>query len=88
VAKGVLLMTTSNGRNLVSLRTRLIIGAVALAGAGIAGAAIMTSGDGDREATIPAGTVVVASLEHTVTTKHAAAGDVVLSAPNRSCWRR
>lgn len=65
-------------RKLVPPRARLILAVAAVAGAGLAAAAIVTSGGGDREATIPAGTVVVAALEHTVTTKNAAAGDVVV----------
>src|SRR6185436_15590527 len=72
-SKGVLLMTTSIRPNLVSPRARVLVGAIALLGVGVAGAAIITS-SGNREATIPAGTVVVAALEHSITTRDAAVG--------------
>ena len=70
-------MTTSIRSNLVSPRARLILGAIALLGVGVAGATLVTSG-GNREATIPAGTVLVAALEHTVSTRNAAVGDIVV----------
>jgi len=70
-------MTTSIRPNLVSPRARVLVGAIALLGVGVAGAAIITS-SGNREATIPAGTVVVAALEHSITTRDAAVGDIVV----------
>ncbi len=70
-------MTASNGREFDTLRTRLIIGALALVGIGVAGAAIVASGPESRQVTIPAGTVLVAALDQTVSTETARAGDQV-----------
>ncbi|HKP29889.1 MAG TPA: hypothetical protein VJU15_10825 [Gemmatimonadales bacterium] len=71
-------MKPSKGWNLISPRTRMLIGAAAVAGVGIAGAAIVKSSDDDRQATIPAGTMVVGALEQTVSTRNAEPGDVVV----------
>ena len=71
-------MTPSNSWKLMSTRTRVMIGAAAVAGVGIAGAAIVKAGDNDRRATIPAGTMVVGALEQTVSTKNAEPGTVVV----------
>jgi hypothetical protein len=71
-------MTSSNRWNLITPRNRLLIGVAALAGVGIAGAAIVKSGDGERKATIPAGTMVVGALQNTVSTKTAEPGTVVV----------
>lgn len=71
-------MTTSNHSNLISPRTRLLIGLAGVAGVGIAGAAIVKSNNGDRTATIPAGTMIVGSLGQTVSTKTAEPGNEVV----------
>jgi len=71
-------MTPTNRWTLMSTRTRLMIGAAAVAGVGIAGAAIVKAGDDVREATIPAGTMVVGALGQTVSTENAEPGDLVV----------
>jgi type IV secretion system protein VirB10 len=76
--KGVLSMTPSTGLKLISPRTRLLVAAAAVAGVGIAGAAIVKSTSGDRKATIPAGTTLVGALKQAVSTKSAEPGDVVV----------
>jgi hypothetical protein len=71
-------MTPSKTWNLISPRNRLLIGVAAVAGAGIAGAAIVKAGDNDRRATIPAGTMIVGALQQTVSTKNSEPGTVVV----------
>jgi len=71
-------MTPSKTWNLISPRNRLLIGVTAMAGVGIAGAAIVKAGDNERKATIPAGTMIVGALRQTVSTKNAEPGDVVV----------
>ena len=71
-------MTPSRSWSLISPRNRLLVGAAAVAGVGIAGAAIVKAGDNDRKATIPAGTMVIGALDRTVSTKTAEPGTVVV----------
>src|SRR5262245_56152257 len=75
-------MTPSRNWNLISSRTRMLIGVAAVAGVGIAGAAIVKAGDNDREATLPSGTLIVGTLGQTVSTKNAEPGNVVVITTN------
>lgn len=53
-------------------------GAFVVLAAGAVAAAVITGGDDDRrEATLPAGTVIVAALDHTVSTRNSDVGDAV-----------
>jgi len=71
-------MTTTTSWKPFPARARLILAGIVLAGVGIAGAAIVTSGGANRTATIPAGTTLIAALEHTISTENAGPGDVVV----------
>ena len=71
-------MTPSNSWNLISPRNRMLIGIAAVVGVGVAAAAIVKAGDNDRQATIPAGTMIIGALGQTVSTRSAEPGDAVV----------
>ena len=57
--------------------SRILVGILSLAVAGVVAAAVVTKGDRTVEATIPAGTSVVGSLEHTISPENSDAGEAV-----------
>ena len=57
--------------------SKLLIGVLSLAVAGVVAAAVVTKGGRTVEATIPAGTAVVGALEHTISTENSDAGETV-----------
>jgi hypothetical protein len=66
--------TTMDGRHL----GLLIPGVFALLAVGTVAAMVVTNGAAERrEATLPAGTVIIATLDHTVSTKESEVGDAV-----------
>jgi hypothetical protein len=67
--------TTSGGRSL--LTTVLLPGAFVVAVATVVGATIFAGGDDKVEVTVPAGTVLIAALDHTVSTKSSEVGTEV-----------
>jgi hypothetical protein len=61
-------------------RTRMLVGVLSVAVVGVVAAAVVTKGgvgSGTAEASIPAGTNLIAALEHTVTTEHSDVGQEV-----------
>ncbi|HEU5154783.1 MAG TPA: hypothetical protein VFU03_08655 [Gemmatimonadales bacterium] len=57
--------------------SKLLVGILSLAVAGVVAAAVVTKGGRTVEATIPAGTSVVGALEHTISTANSDAGETV-----------
>ena len=57
--------------------SRILVGILSLAVAGVVAAAVVTKGGRTVEATIPAGTSVVGALDHTISTENSDAGQPV-----------
>jgi hypothetical protein len=69
--------------------SRILVGILSLAVAGVVAAAVVTKGGGRTvEASIPASTSVISALEHTISTENSDAGQAVSSRlPSRCSCR-